>query len=395
MRRLAELGALVAGIVVGYALAAALAAPSGVDPSTTPGPGPGADRSPLTGTVPATTTTTPGTTVTSEPEARTYLVWATGGLPAGLADGLVGMFEAVSIVRGDAVELETEDDTAIPLDALAIDPESHAPFDPDGALAGLRPGTVALGESSARLRNAAVGDTLTIAGDSYVVAAIAPDGVVSAAEVVFSAADASAPVVIERFALISTDLDRPRFEEEVRALYDGPAPLRIRAEGETPWLRHGDAVLPQVFIKEALGEFSYSGRRGASFIQDPEFIAANIVRVEVPLLGVVRCHRVVADMLVGAMTQLVEEGLGHLIEPGGFAGCWSPRYIRAATGTSAGVSRHAWGGAVDINATTNPMGSTGTQDSRLVEIMDRWGFTWGGLWLVPDPMHFEYGIDAG
>jgi hypothetical protein len=22
--------------------------------------------------------------------------------------------------------------------------------------------------------------------------------------------------------------------------------------------------------------------------------------------------------------------------------------------------------------------------------MERWGFTWGGRWLVPDPAHFEY-----
>jgi hypothetical protein len=25
-----------------------------------------------------------------------------------------------------------------------------------------------------------------------------------------------------------------------------------------------------------------------------------------------------------------------------------------------------------------------------VEIFDRWGFTWGGSWLVPDGMHFEF-----
>lgn len=393
MRRFAELVALVVGIVVGYALAAALAAPSGVDPSATPAPGPGAGRAPLSDAI--ASTTMPGVTGTTQPNTGIYLVWATGGLPPGLGDALAEMFESVSIVRGDPVELDTDGDAVIPLDALALDPASHAPFDPDGALAGLRPGTVVLGETSARLRSAEIGETLFIDGISYEVVAVVPDQVVSAAEVVFSAADASAPVVTERFALISTDLERSRFEEEVRALYEGPAPLRIRSQGETTWLRHGDAVLPQVFIKEALGEFSYTGRAGSSFIQDAEFVAENIVSVEVPLLGSTRCHRVVAEMLVGAMTELMEEGLGHLIDPGGFAGCWNPRYIRAVTGTSAGVSRHAWGGAVDLNAGANPVGSTGTQDPRLVEIMEKWGFTWGGRWLVPDPMHFEYGIDPG
>jgi hypothetical protein len=392
MRRGAELAALVAGILVGYALAAAVAVPTGIGPSGTPGPGPGANRPPLGG---VTTTTAPGDTSTTELRALTYLVWATGGLPPGLGESLSEMFDRVSIVRGDPVELQLGEGEVIPLDALALDPISHAPFDPGGSLSPLEPGTVVLGETSARVRDAAVGDRLTVDGVSYQVAAVVPDDVVSAAEVVFSAADEFAPAITDRFALISSDLTRRDFEERVRALYDGPAPLRIRARGETPWLRHGDAVLPQIFIKEALGEFSYTGRAGASFSQNPEWVEANIVRVEVPLLGPVRCHRLVAEMLVGAMTQLVEEGLGHLIDPGGFAGCWNPRYIRAATGTPAGVSRHAWGAAVDINAATNPVGSTGTQDPRLVEIMADWGFTWGGQWLVPDPMHFEYGIHPG
>ncbi len=392
MRRIAELAALVGGILLGYALAAAVAVPAGIGPSGTPGPGPGADRSPPTG---VTTTTSPGSTSTTEPRALTYLVWATGGLPPGLGESLSQLFDQVSIVRGDPVELQLGQGEVVPLDALALDPASHAPFDPLGTLSALETGTVVLGETSAGVRGAGVGDRLTVDGVTYQVAAVVHDDVVSAAEIVFSAADESAPAVTDRFALISSDLSRPDFEERVRVLYDGPAPLRIRAAGETPWLRHGDAVLPQVFIKQALGEFSYSGRAGANFSQDRQWVEANIVRVEVPLLGSVRCHRLVAEMLVGAMTQLVEEGLGHLIEPGGFAGCWSPRYIRAATGKSAGVSRHAWGAAVDLNAATNPVGSTGTQDPRLVEIMAAWGFSWGGQWLVPDPMHFEYGIDPG
>jgi hypothetical protein len=29
------------------------------------------------------------------------------------------------------------------------------------------------------------------------------------------------------------------------------------------------------------------------------------------------------------------------------------------------------------------------QDRRVVSIFERWSFTWGGRWLVPDGMHFE------
>jgi len=45
---------------------------------------------------------------------------------------------------------------------------------------------------------------------------------------------------------------------------------------------------------------------------------------------------------------------------------------------------------VDINIGTNPGGLESAQDPRLVEVMERWGFTSGHAWLVPDPGHFEY-----
>jgi hypothetical protein len=236
---------------------------------------------------------------------------------------------------------------------------------------------------------------LAIGGNTYEVVGIAPDDVVGAAEVVFARSDASSPVITDRYALVTTDLPRAAFEDIVREMYDGPAPLRIRAGAETPWLRHGDAVLPQVFIKLALGEFSYRSRSGSDFVQDPAFQEEHIIEAEVAIIGEVTCHQTVVEMLDGAMTQLVDEGLAHLVDPAGFAGCWNPRYIRATTGSSAGISRHAWGAAVDLNAGSNPVGSAGTQDHRLVEVMLEWGFTWGGDWLVPDPMHFEYGIDSG
>ena len=62
----------------------------------------------------------------------------------------------------------------------------------------------------------------------------------------------------------------------------------------------------------------------------------------------------------------------------------------------AGLSRHAWGVAVDLNADDNPHGARSRQDRRLVETFADHGFTYGGFWLVPDAMHFEYvGNPAG
>lgn len=390
MRRFAELAALVVAVVVGYVLASVVGAPALVAPSDTPAPGLRIQAEPTTSTtVPSTATTVPARTTT-------YLVWSTGGLTPELVTGLESTFPDISVVRGDVVELDAGvAGWAVPLDAVAIDPEDHAPFDPDESLSALEPGSVILGESSAAFRGLGAGGSLDIGGSTYEVVAVAPDHVIGAAEVVFSKADLGAPVTVDRYALVSTDLDRSEFEDVVRGLYEGPAPLRIRSEGETPWLRHGDAVLPQIFVKQALGEFSYRNRSGSEFSQDPEFLDEKIVSADVPILGTITCHRTVVDMLRGALGQLVDEGLAHLVEPSQFAGCWNPRFIRTITGKLAGVSRHAWGAAVDINAATNPMGSAGDQDPRLVEVMQEWGFTWGGDWVVPDAMHFEYGIPPG
>jgi hypothetical protein len=233
---------------------------------------------------------------------------------------------------------------------------------------------------------------MTIGDNTFEVVAIVPDDVVGGAEVVFAQSDPNAPAITDRYALVSTDLARNEFEAAVRAMYDGPAPLRIRTHGETPWLRHGDAVLPQIFIKTALGEFSYSNRTGGEFAQDPAFLEIQIVTTDVPILGRVTCHRLVVDMIETALSRLVDEGLSHLVDPADNAGCWNPRYIAPTTGRSAGISRHAWGAAVDLNASSNRVGSAGTQDPRFVNAMLDAGFTWGGDWLVPDPMHFEYGL---
>jgi hypothetical protein len=383
---------MVAGVLVGYMLPVALT-PTGQQPSSVPPVTRPVDTNVAVPTInleATTTTSRVNPTTTTIPLDVVFLVWATGGLPAPLVDGLLRNFVQVSIVSGDVVELTTDAGRLIPLDALALAPSAHAFYDRSAELDGLEPGAVVLSETSARLREAEAGDLLTLDAMDFVVAAIVRDVVIGAAEVVFHANDPRSPVSTNRFALVGSDMARQEFEDLVRSFYDGPAPLRIRTEGETPWLRHGDAVLPQVFIKEALGEFSYTHIGGTTFDQDQAFIDLNVVTSRVPLLGEVRCHRIVVEMLTGAMTELVDSGLAHLVEPGGFAGCWFPRFISTRVGVSSGVSRHAWGAAVDINAGSNPVGSSGNQDHRLIETMRRWGFTWGGDWLVPDPMHFEF-----
>lgn len=52
-------------------------------------------------------------------------------------------------------------------------------------------------------------------------------------------------------------------------------------------------------------------------------------------------------------------------------------------------SNHAFGLAIDVNALTNVLGTTGDMPIEVVEQWETEGGDWGGDWERPDPMHFE------
>jgi hypothetical protein len=102
----------------------------------------------------------------------------------------------------------------------------------------------------------------------------------------------------------------------------------------------------------------------------------------------VTCHRALLPQLRGALRELIARGLGHTVDRAQYAGCYTPRFIdRDPEGR---LSHHSWGIALDLNAGENTFGGDSRQNEELVEVMTSWGFTWGGGWLVPDPMHFEW-----
>ena len=334
------------------------------------------------------------------PSEGLLLVWTSGGLPAGLAASVAKVPGVVRVtsVRGGAVDLRRSVDSdgrvvdeppegwAVPLDAIAVD---IATFN---AVAGrdavrLGPGQALLGTTSARLRRVGVGGQLQTDGGQVTVAGVVDDAVVGGAEVVFDLAEgARHGVTAERYLLVRHRGPRAAVERAVRDLLPPGLPVRFRAPGETPFLREGDAVLPQALIKDRFGEFSYRPTQGRDVEIDPAWVAEHIVTVEVPILGRIRCHRAFVAAFRGALTELRDEGLDYLLDRGGFAGCWAPRLISVGQP----LSHHSWGVAFDINVLKNTAGRGSAQDPRLVAVMRRWGLTFGGSWLDPDPAHFEY-----
>ncbi len=341
-----------------------------------------------------------------EPRERVLLAWTSGGLPPELpaqVDAL-GAVRRSTVVDGDTVNLvgsagadgqpidTVTDARSIPLDALAIDPATYAPFFDKAAQAefrALQPGEVLLGATSSLLRRSGPGAVLQLDnGASVTVAGVVDDEVVGAAELVVDRATAAGVgIATPRFLLISYRGDRVTLEREINALLPPKVGARYRSPDETPYLRHGDAVLPQALIKARFGEFAYQPPTAGRFFEvDPAWRAEHIVQAKVPILGKIgECHRAIVPTIEGALRELEQRNLAFLIDRNGFRGCFQPSVIEGA-----GISRHSWGVAIDLNFTKNPTGVASAVDPRVVEVMDRWGFTSGAEWLVRDAGHFEY-----
>lgn len=341
-------------------------------------------------------------------DASTLLLWTPGGLPerfAPAAASLSGVAHLAVVTSGTAwlTRSYADDGTvvdqppaglAIPLEVAGINLSGYAPFlapADRGILPSLAAGEAALGTTSAAIRRLGPGGTLQFGSTRLTVAGILPDAEIGANEVVVSRRVAQKlGVTVERYALIDPTPGESRgaLTASLDALLPQGTQARIRGPGETPVFRQGDGVLPPVEMKEFFGEFAAKPRANGLLHIDPAWVASHIISVEVPLLGMVRCNRALIPQLTGALQDIEGAGLGSLIHPNDYGGCYSPRFI--SEDPLIGISHHTWGAAIDINVSQNRFGRQPHQDPRIVKIFEQWGFVWGGDWLIPDGMHFEF-----
>ena len=143
-------------------------------------------------------------------------------------------------------------------------------------------------------------------------------------------------------------------------------------------------VLPTALIKKNFGDFQIKEKDGTWIVVEPAWRNENIERKEMPIIGRATCNKIMWKPLLGALNQVIDEGLENTLSKEEFqksGGCYAPRRInRFNAGGS--ISRHAWGIAIDINVKSG-------YHPRVVEIFNDWGFAWGGTWTSPDEMHFE------
>jgi D-alanyl-D-alanine carboxypeptidase len=342
-----------------------------------------------------------------------WLAWMPGGFPEGFRRQVAALPDLTDtvVVAGDTRWMTASHDAKgalvdrpdppyeIPIDAFSVDPGDYAGFlpmaDREQVVSSLRDGKAVLGSTSAHLRGIGVGGSISFGDLTIDVGAVAPDEAVGWSEMLVSReVGVRLGIAHDRYLLATAGngMTSSSFHDLIAGLIPPDTPLRTVAPGDTPYVRVASGVNPPVVMKEVFGEFSaYPQSDDPSALNmSPAWYDAHIDTRSVPLLGEVTCNKALFPALVGALQQVRDDGLGSEIHV--YSGCYAPRTV--ARSDTAPPSQHAWGAAIDINAPENPYGSTPTMDHRIVKIFEHWGFNWGGDFLIPDGMHFEYGSPA-
>jgi len=112
-------------------------------------------------------------------------------------------------------------------------------------------------------------------------------------------------------------------------------------------------------------------------------------------VGSIRCHKKVALSLLSVLQKihasyegdqdLIQRDRMHL-----YGGAYNFRTMRGSTK----LSVHAYGAAIDLDPSQNPLGKpwepgTGMIPKRVVDIFEDAGWQWGGRWHRPDCQHFQ------
>lgn len=306
--------------------------------------------------------------------------------------------EGIAVVAPVAVErlpVLGENGRRVVLRVAAVDPLEirslmpPATRDADFVWASLLAGEAVVTFAAAQRLGLHGGGEIGLPGYDASVGAFADNGSPNFADVLVDLASAD-KIGMGRSKLLMIGVEKKaplaRVSRRIRASLEGARleALAARREGR----RQPPAPRPTGSASGSLiGVMNFTIGEGGFISPDPAWVRASIAAFTVPILGTVRCHRVMAYQLRAALTEVVERGLGGEIRPADYGGCFVPRFIDRDP--SKPLSMHAFGLAIDLNVSTNRLGTYGDFDPRVVAIFERWGFRWGGRWSRPDPMHFE------
>ena len=160
-----------------------------------------------------------------------------------------------------------------------------------------------------------------------------------------------------------------------------------------------DDTIGMAQTKATLGEFAYRVNANGSVSQDAAWVNAylpagrELLNGSIPIRA--RCHNTVKPAIQAALAEVAAAGLAGTIDvtdANTEGGCHLARFNRLTPDSALGfLSRHSWGMALDTNTVGSCQGCAPPDlDCRMVRIFRKYGFAWGGNFLTPDGMHFEW-----
>jgi D-alanyl-D-alanine carboxypeptidase len=281
--------------------------------------------------------------------------------------------------------------TALPLDSIGVAMSRNVSNI-------VSAGMVVMSETSAGVNNAQAGDVIElVAADGsivqFIIGRVAPDAEVGGAEIVMSTVQADTlGATLATSVLIYGQFDRARLDAALsaRGLSTDPK-IRVRRSWDPP---DPDGTIGLARTKKLLGEFAYHTTGGDGVVVDDAWRAAYIPNREPYPTGIVAaCNNSIKSDLAAALQEVVDSGLAGLIDVANantYGGCFGPRFSRIIGTQLGSLSRHTWGQALDTNTVANCQGCVPKMDCRIVRIFRKHNFAWGGNFLFPDGMHFEW-----
>ena len=375
--------------------------------------------------LPATVTSVPSGASASQPAAPVEVpfdavsVFQTGELTAPVRDAALAAANAVnapaSVGRGFTammtalrrgavvVQKVTAPGWAFPMAVTALPPEAVASVMGRDVAGVLAQGQLVMGQTSADIRGARVGDIVDLIGPagsvvSFTIGRIGTDTEVGGTEFVMSTAMADQlGATIATRVLVYGQFDRAALVSALAAggIYANKK-VRVRTTWDAP---DPDSTLSMATTKALLGEFdfNYAGLSTTGWTaMSPTWRARYLPRArEVYPTGIkAMCNSTIKADLRAALQEVVDTGLGWAIDAANansYGGCatGSVRFARI-TQALGSVSRHSWGQPLDTNTVSNCQGCVPKMDCRVVRIFRKHGFAWGGNFLTSDGMHFEW-----
>ncbi len=311
------------------------------------------------------------------------------------------------IRRGPTTVQEAPAFMSIPMGTTVIDADVVGILMGGGVSAVLSATSIVMSQRTASLRGAQAGDVVTLRSSygsevDFTIGDVVADEVTGGTELLITP-EAAQRIGLDRKSSVLMWGFESRSDVDQALADQGLVSTRIRIRRSwDPF--DPDSTIGMARTKELLGEFGYRVESSGSVTQETAWQAANLpsgrrlLNSSIPIIA--RCHLVVEPALKAALAEAAAAGVGGVFDIGDAntaGGCHNPRFNRLSQSSTIGfLSRHSWAMAIDTNTRGSCQGcappdfATDAGGCTAVRIFRKHGFAWGGNFLTPDGMHFEY-----